>query len=476
MFFLPALFVGLAFEQSSRVTAQTFTTLHNFGPTLTQGAVPHAGLIISGNTLYGTAAGGGTSSNGTVFKVNTDGTGFTNLYNFSAGNELPTVGYTNSDGANPHGRLILWGNILYGTTRTGGKAGVGTVFKVNTDGSGFTNLHSFTYASDGGYPNAGLILSGSTLYGTAFEGGSFGYGTVFKLDTAGTGFTTLHSFSAVSGNPATNSDGIFTYAGLVLADNTLYGTAVAGGGFGNGNVFAINTDGTGFTNLHSFTATSSPGYTNSDGANPRAGLALSGNTLFGTTSAGGNFGGGSVFAINNNGTGFTNLYSFTAQTASFPYVNSDGGGPINELFLSGNTLIGTAQFGGSLGNGTVFALNTDGSGFTNLHSFVRASDGANPMDKLILSGNRMFGTAYSGGSSGIGTVFSLTFVPELTIVRSGTSVVLNWPTNVAGFDYSGYFLQSAPTITGTFTNIASATNPYTNTITGSQKYFRLISN
>ena len=84
---------------------------------------------------------GGTNGNGTVFAVNTDGTGFTNLYSFTA---LSPVYYNNSDGANPDAGLILSGNTLYGTAHSGGTNGTGTVFAVNTNGTGFTNLHGFT--------------------------------------------------------------------------------------------------------------------------------------------------------------------------------------------------------------------------------------------------------------------------------------------------------------------------------------------
>src|SRR5437867_2724489 len=122
-------------------------------------------------------------------------------------------------------------------------------------------------------------------------------------------FTTLHSFTAASGNNFTNSDGTHPYAGLVLSGNTLYGTAVDGGSSGVGTVFAVNTDGTGFTNLHSFTAINN--FTNSDGAYPTCGLILSGNTLYGTTGIGGSLDNGAVFAVNTDGTGFTNLHSFT---------------------------------------------------------------------------------------------------------------------------------------------------------------------
>jgi len=169
LFLLPALIAGLGLIPAGRVTAQTFTTLHSFTYG-SDGAFPYAGLILSGNTLYGTAYDGGSSGNGTVFKVNTDGMGFTNLHSF-----------TGSGGASPDAGLILSGNTLYGTAYSGGSSGNGTVFAVNSNGTGFTNLHSFTYGSDGLWPYAGLILSGNTLYGTTSGGGSSSDGTVFSL-------------------------------------------------------------------------------------------------------------------------------------------------------------------------------------------------------------------------------------------------------------------------------------------------------
>ena len=246
-FLLPTLTTALALILAGQVTAQTFTTLHSFtalaSDTNSDGANPCAGLILSGNTLYGAADRGGSSGNGTVFKVNTDGTGFTNLHSFTA-RHAPY--HTNSDGANPCAGLILSGNTLYGTALEGGSSGNGTIFKVNTNGTGFTTLYSFTALdiatdttnSDGANPCAGLILSGNTLYGAADRGGSSGNGTILKVNTDGTGFTTLHSFTALASN--TNSDGANPYAGLILSGNTLYGTAQYGGSSGNGTVFALS--------------------------------------------------------------------------------------------------------------------------------------------------------------------------------------------------------------------------------------------
>jgi uncharacterized repeat protein (TIGR03803 family) len=448
------------------VTAQTFTTLYSFtafdaNRINSDGGNQLAGLILSGNTLYGTAYGGGSSGAGTVFAVSTNGTGFTTLHSFTA-TDFNTG--TNSDGANPYAGLILSGNTLYGTADYGGSSGNGTMFAVNTDGMSFATLHNFAgYPSDGDTPSAGLILSGNTLYGTAEAGGSLGDGTVFAVQTNGTGFTNLHNFTG-------GSDGYYPYAGLILSGNTLYGTARYGGSSGHGTVFAVHTNGTGFTNLYSFTAPSSSG-ANSDGANPYAGLILSGNTLYGTARYGGSSGQGTVFAVQTNGTGFTNLYSFTA--APNPnYTNSDGANPFGGLILSGNTLYGTAKQGGSSGVGTVFALNTDGTGFTNLYSFTGGSDGANPRAGLILSGNTLYGTAAGGGSSGNGTVFSLSLpLPSLNIALTGNQSVLFWSASA-----TNYILQSTTNLASPNWVTASDAVPviaFTVTNTSPARFFRL---
>src|SRR5439155_3509495 len=114
-------------------------------------------------------------------------------------------------------------------------------------------------------------------------------------------------------------------------------------------------------------------------------------------------------------------------------------------------LYGTAYFGGASSYGTVFALNTNGTGFTNFHSFTLGTggdfptncDGALPHAGLILSGNALYGTAPQGGSSGNGTVFSVSLpAPQLAIAHSGANVILTWPTDNGGFDFTGYTLQS----------------------------------
>ena len=439
--------------------AQTFTTLHSFtgveGAFSIDGAFPIGGLLLARGWIYGTTASGGNVTNGTVFKMKLDGTGFTNLYRFTTGG---------TDGAGPNGSLVLSGNTLYGTCAAGGSGGNGLVFALNTDGTGFGVLHSFTNI-DGANPQAGLILVGNALYGTTIVGGAGGSGTVFCLNTNGSGYTNLHSFT---------SEGPYPIGALLSLSDTLYGTTEGVFSGGNpitdrpGTIFSLNADGSAFTTLHT-------------NGHPKAELILFGNTLYGTTAESfytGEF--GSVFKINTDGTGFSVLHAFT-PTASSPQVNSDGADPEAGLILSGNTLYGTCVNGGSSGKGTIFAINTDGSGFTNLYSFTGGSDGAYPFGSLIFSGHTLYGTASKGGSAGYGTVFSLTLPqPQLRITPMGEYMVLTWPTNYAGVDYSGFTLQSKTNLAFSAWTTASpapvvVNGQYTvtNPITGTQQFCRL---
>ncbi len=376
----PAVIVTLLLA-AVRAESLVLTKLYDFSAivsnTNTDGANPNA-VLFHNNILYGTTANGG-NGYGTVFRVNADGTDFTNLYSFST-----PVPITNSDGAKPDASLVLSGNTLYGTAQEGGDEAAGAVFAINIDGAGFTNIHSFS-GDDGYYPSAGLVVSGGILYGTTLNGGSGGYGTVFKLRTDGTEFTNLFNFVATSysGSAYTNNNGADPAATLVLSGNKLYGTTAGGGSEGYGTVFKLNIDGTDFTNLHNFS--------NSDGSGPWAGLVLSGNTLYGTTLFGGAEDHGTLFRVNTDGTHFTNLYYFSELSSN---TNGDGASPHAGLTMLGNTLYGTTELGGGGGCGTVFAINCDGTGFMSLYSFS-GNDGVGPDAALVLSGNTLY--RYDGG-------------------------------------------------------------------------------
>ncbi len=466
-------------------TAQTFTNLHDFSSAPGDGGIPNGGIILSGSKLYGTTA-GGSSGYGTVFTINRDGTGFTLLHDF-----------TSTGGVIPRAGVILSGNALYGTTTVGGSNDSGTVFSVQTNGTGFNVLHHFATASptptglytnsEGFSPAGRFILAGDTFYGTAYRGGSSDNGTVFAIRTNGTGFTNLHSFTATSGATATNSEGARPTGGLILAGNTLYGLARWGGSSGSGTVFKINTNGTGFTNLHSFTAPSGSNQANSDGADPSGELISSGNTLYGTAAQGGSAGSGTLFAVNTDGTGFTNLHHFTTvPPIPGPYTNSGGAVPWGGLTLSGGKLFGATISGGSQGSGTLFAINLSGTGFATLLNFDEVAEGGvNGTGTYIpgsffLSGNTLYGTAQQGGSLNYGMVFSLTLPtpPPLTVLRSGANVFLKWPTNSSDYRFT---LESTTSLnvpiiwSSDFPApiVVSGQNSVTNTISGPQKFYRL---
>jgi uncharacterized repeat protein (TIGR03803 family) len=474
--------LGLVFVD--QVSAQTFRLLHTFDNN--DGATPYAGLTISGNTLYGTTRnGGGSGGSGTVFALSTDGTGFRMLHTFFSLDPVAEIS-TNADGAHPGVvPLALSRDTLYGARTTGGPFGGGTLFAVNTDGTGFTNLYSFPPPASG-FAVSALIISDAGLFGASSLGGSSGNGMLFRLNTDGTGLTSQYEVSDMAGYNngfAINSDGI-SPTSLILSGNTLYGTTQAGGSGGSGTVFALNVDGTGFKVLYSFSAPVgvTGDATNLDGAGAWS-LIQSSSTLYGTAYYGGEAGNGTVFALNTDGTGFTNLYSFTPAEYSGGFLTNNDGDSPNGVLLSGKTLYGTAFWGGK-GGGTAFAVNTDGSDFTTLHSFTGLTGGSNNDGNsltggLALSGNILFGTASLGGSFGSGTLFSISLPvnqPRLTITAGGENVILSWPTNATGFT-----LQSTTNLGSSAvwtTNslapvVVNWLNTVTNPISGTQQFYRL---
>jgi uncharacterized repeat protein (TIGR03803 family) len=216
--------------------AQILTTLVNFSGT--NGVGPNALVQATDGNFYGTTQ-GGSSITGSVFKMTPEGT-ITTLYIFGG-----------IDGSQA-GLIQATDGNFYGTTAGDSeKQGLGTVFKI-TPGGTLTTLHSFSGGPDGSHPYARLIEgTDGTFYGTTLDGGSKGYGTVFKI-TPGGFLNTLHSF---------NGPDSAGYTELIqAADGSFYGTTAGGG---PGTVFKITPGGT-LTTLHNFGG--------SDGVLPYAGL------------------------------------------------------------------------------------------------------------------------------------------------------------------------------------------------------------
>ena len=459
--------VCLSVALTGDILAQTISTLHNFNGN-SDGGNPTSDLILSGNTLYGTAFYGGDSvgnmGHGTMYQIDTDGSDFNVLHTFTNG----------LDGANPFASLVLSSNLLLGTTVYGTNANGGTVFAFDIEKTNFATLHTFTgYPGDGDVSNGALTPSGSTFFSVTVNGGIYDTldGTVFQINADGSGYGLLHSFSQTYiNNVELDSSGVSPHGTLVNADGAVYGTTAYGGLTNIGVIFGIRTNGSNFTVLHRFAP--------SDGGVPTGQLILSGNILYGTTQLNGDSDSGTVFAVQTNGSNFVVLHSFSATSGPQLQTNWDGANLNGGLLLIGNTLYGTALNGGQYGYGTIFQVNTDGSGFVTLHNF-HLSDGANPYCTLIFASNHFYGTTHNGGSNGYGTLFSLTLpslpAPRLFIAPSGTNVILTWTNSAVG-----YILQSTLSLTpAVWNDVATApvvTNgqfTVTSPISSTVQFFRL---
>ena len=390
--------------------AQTLTTLHSFKST--DGAYPFAGLFqASDGNFYGTTYSGGANNEGTVFKITPSGT-LVWVYSFCSQPNCP-------DGALPVGGLIQYtdGN-LYGTAGYGGANNRGTVFKITLSGT-LTTLYNFCNleaCADGSQPYAGLLLgTDGNFYGTTLFGGKNSYGEIFVITPSGS-LTTLYSFCPDK-NPC--PDGARPSGNLIqAADGRFYGTTQAGGANHNndcategcGTVFAFA--GGGLTTLYSFCAQS--GCT--DGQTPNAGVIQATNGyLYGTTNFGGaNNNNGTVFKITTSGT-LTTLYSFCSVSGCL-----DGQGPTAGLLqATDGNLYGTTSAGGRKGAGTIYEMNLSGA-LATIYTFCSqtgCSDGEDPYAALIqgTDGN-FYGTTFGGGAHGYGAVYSLSGPAQLVPV------------------------------------------------------------
>jgi uncharacterized repeat protein (TIGR03803 family) len=410
---MPGVALALYALTATALPAQTFTLLYSFEST--DGAYPNGGLTqATDGNLYGTTYGGGVDDGGTIFRITTSGA-LTTVYDLCTDGgrqcpqnispRAPLLQATNErfygstygaavdtafpgaifeitggtvktlhnfcsrpqkgcpDGLNPAAALVQTASgELYGATEFGGgpceqyPVGCGTIFKMSPNGL-LTTLYSFCKAGggcpDGAFPLGALVQAANgDFYGTTYQGGSHGGGTIFKISPAGT-LTTLDVLC--------NGSGPCNYepeAGLVLTSSgDLYGTSYGGGTNGYGTIFKITPDGA-LTTLYSFCSQAGC----ADGATPTSALieATDGN-LYGSTSAGGTNssscagGCGTIFQIRPGGT-LTTLYRFCVQAGC-----ADGTAPGTIVQDTDGDFYGTASTGGSpqqFGYGTIFRLSS----------------------------------------------------------------------------------------------------------------------
>jgi uncharacterized repeat protein (TIGR03803 family) len=302
-----------------------------------------------------------------------------------------------TDGQTPNGGVIEDASgTLFGTTTAGGASGAGTVYSVR--GKTEHVLYSFAGgAGDGSDPQAGLVMDGSgNLYGTTYAGGASGNGTVFelvapKVKTAAWTEKVLYGFGTGTDGAAPVGRVIFDSAG------NLYGTTSAGGASGYGTVFQLQANANWAENiLHSFQNAD-------DGYTPYAGLVAdaSGN-FYGAATAGGSNGGGTIFELSpSNGS-----YSFTIVTSVPGWGVS---GTFRDVLVQPNGVIyATTHCDGADSAGSIYELTLSGGIWTYkvLYNFTGGADGLYSISNLVLKGGKLYGTTIGGGANGYGTVYA----------------------------------------------------------------------
>ena len=382
--------------------AQTYSVLFNF-PTGGGDGLGATSTLLRDRSgrFYGTIAASQACPYGLVYQFKPSGSGW--IYN-------PLHCFNRTDGYEP----IIFGGLTvgpdgayYGTTVFGGSGG-GTVFKINPGAMACTTaLCPWPVTVLGGFISNGgvnpfsnvIFDAAGNLYGTTQQGTPNGGGLVYKLTRSGNQWneTVLYNFTDVHAEPDT---------GVVMdAAGNLYGTLTYSGiqscTFGCGLVYELSpTAGGGYTEqvLHQFTA-------GDDGSNPAASLVFdqAGN-LFGSTTHGGNFGGGgTIFELSPSAGGgwtFNTLCGFAGN-----------GGPRSPLTMdAGGSFYGTTEYDGH-GAGSVFKVVPSAHGWTcsDLYRFSFTDGGYEPIGGVTLdpSGN-LFGTTSDGGANNGGVFWEIT--------------------------------------------------------------------
>jgi uncharacterized repeat protein (TIGR03803 family) len=398
----------------------TLTPLYQF-PAVGDGEAPWCNLVSVNKVLYGTTFEGGAFGRGAVFSVSPTTGAEKLLYSFQNA----------QDATNPQAGLTAVGKLLYGVSNTGGANGLGAVYSIDPTSGAEQVIFSLTPAMGGG-SGSNLVASGNNIYGTTYSGSSTNqFGVIFSVNLKTNAGSIIYAFTG-------GADGAGPQTGITLLNGEIYGTATSGGSSGAGTLFAVDVATGAETTLHSFTG-------GSDGGNPDGGVIDVSGVLYGTASYGGSNSAGVVFAYNLASSTETTLHNFTG--------GSDGASPLGSLLAISGTLYGTANTGGSTGNGTVFGINIASGKETTLSSFPGGNGGAHPQTGLIAVGKDLYGTDAELNVPGIsdGTVFGIVTATGATTVLHDFQGNVNQSSNSALVDVGGTFYGTAQ---------GSAASPY----------------
>lgn len=359
----------LALIINTNICFAQYTKIHDFS----YGSEPTSSLISDGTFFYGTTEFGGSSNQGTLYKIKSDGTGYQTIFDF-----------TGLDGSHAVNSPFWDGTFLYVTTYLGGTNNVGVLIKIKPDGTGYIKLRDFNNSA-GSAPYGSLISDGTFLYGITRTGGSSASrGTIYKIEPDGTGYVKLLTFNGTNGS--------YPYNSLISDGTFLYGMTNMGGTSDMGVVFKVKHDGTGYQKLFDFNGTV-------NGAYPRGSLIFDGTFLYGTTYKGGTSDLGTVFKIKPDGTGYVKLLDFTGTI--------NGSNPECSLIFDGTFLYGTTNKGGASNIGTVFKIKPDGTSYLKLLDFLAGTDGYTPKGSLISDSTFLYGVTLRSGINGKGTIFKI---------------------------------------------------------------------
>lgn len=387
---------------SSSADAQTFETLHRFQYGA-DGAAPTSGLIYNGGKLYGaTPAGGATPCNcGLIFAMDpTTGTE-TRLHALNGG----------ADGGEPN-ELAYANGYLYGTAYDGGTDGFGTLFKVDAETGKFTVLYNFSGATDGSFPSVGVTIFGDTLYGETngfyYGNGTSVDGTVYKFNLKSQKWSSVHIFGTV--RDAIDPEGLIHDGGTIYGSSLYGGNTLCIGEGGCGVIFKIAPATNKETVLHRFKG-------GRDGAYPSAIIMWQG-AIYGTLESNGKscggYGCGAIFKMDPATGAIIALYKLQAHDRLE--------GPGYGVVYHDGAVYGTADvdhFGGSCGGkgtncGGIFKVDLSTGTETVLYRFTGGADGGDPEGNLLYHDGALYGTTFQGGDLskcnhiGCGTVFKLT--------------------------------------------------------------------
>lgn len=324
--------------------------------------------------LWGMTSDGGLNANGTIFKVNGDGTDSMVVHNF-----IDTTG--NAMGQMPFRGLLLHSNgLIYGVTYFGGIDNEGVLFSFDRSTGTYAVLHDF-YIWDGNYPSCNLIeCSNGVIYGTTELGGINGGGTIFSFNPITNMHVKLYDMPDSTGRGCTGS--------LVESNSgILYGLAQGGGMYNDGVIFSYDILSNSYTKIFDFDSI--------NGKYPYGSLIQASNgKLYGMTNQGGASNLGVLFSFDPVGNSFNKLYDFVSATGSYPESSL--------VQASNGKLYGTTTFGGSYNLGTIFSYDLVNNSHLNLYNFDYLINGGLPSGSLIeASDGKLYGMALGGPGNGV---------------------------------------------------------------------------